>query len=229
MLSNYTKIKERNKEANAKDQLYSKLFSHPLSIGLVAIVENTKITPNILTSISFLFSLSAAFILLTIPEYKGLVLSWLCLHFALVFDSADGQLARWKGNGSPFGAYFDIFTDFLEQRLIIVILAIRLSWENEHAFLAALICLAVLTLKTAQPHMSTKALKQKNESETTTNKQNSTLKTLIGKIQIAIDGHYVFLALAFLTNRPMWYFYSITLWFGILIIKRFMMEYIALK
>lgn len=224
----YSEIQECSRHTNEKDQIYVKLLSHPLSISLVYLLRNTRVTPNLITSVSFIFSLLGVYTLLRIEDYVGLVLAWLFFHLALIFDSADGQMARWKKNGTSFGAYYDIFTDFLEQRLLVVVLAIRLSYEHEDALLWGLICLAILSLKTMQPHMKKKAILRHGDSlGESEKKKGHPLKVAIGKLQIALDGHYLYLAIALLGNRPIWFFYIISVWFGILIVKRFLMEFFA--
>ena len=146
MIRNYKKIKEFNKESNSKDQFYSKLFSHPLSILLVSVIENTKLSPNLLTTISFILTIVGTYTLIVIDGYLGLIITWAILHFALVFDSADGQFARWTKRGSLFGAFYDVFTDHISYRLLIISLSIRLSAQYEHAMLLGIIVLAIHTL-----------------------------------------------------------------------------------
>jgi len=235
MISNYKKIKEYNKEANANDQIYSKLFSHPLSLFLVALLEKTNISPNVLTSISFFLTLVGTYTLLTIDGYSGLLITLAILHFALVFDSADGQLARWTKRGSLFGAYYDVFTDHISYRLLFISLTIRLSWENENAMLIGLLALAIHTLAGFQ-NLAINNIYLKNNlnnQKTEAAEQlfgKSKLKQLLGQMQnFLFAGYYLFLAITFVFNIPIYFLYTMGTISGLLILKRSVVFYFAVK
>jgi len=66
-------------------------------------------TPNAITAISAMFS-AAAILLIALAEpqwWSGLAV-WLLLALGYAFDSADGQLARLRGGGSPAGEWLDM-------------------------------------------------------------------------------------------------------------------------
>ena len=235
MLRNYKTIKEINKKANANDQFYSKWFSHPLSILLVSFVENTKITPNILTIVSFLLTIAGTYTMLTIDGHIGLIITWLILHFALVFDSADGQLARYKKISSVFGAYLDVFTDHISYRLLIISLTIRLSYNNEQAMLLGLIVLALFTLSGFQ-NVAVQNIYLKNSKETDKKEASdklfgkSKLKNFIGKLQDGLtSGYYMYVAITFIFNVPVYFLYILGAISTVLIIKRFFVFYFSTK
>lgn len=161
MIKKYKEIKSLNAASNSNDQLYSKLLSHPISLFVTAAVEGTRLTPNHLTVISLLFSLLGTYTLAFDFSEWGLVKAWLLLHFALVFDSADGQLARWKKTSSTFGAYLDVFTDQIQHRLVIIAIALRLDGEVTNIFLVALIALAIDSLASHE-NVLQKLLKLRN-------------------------------------------------------------------
>jgi len=69
-------------------------------------------TPNAVTGISGLWSL-AGIILIAVghPSIAVGVAVMLCLAIGYAFDSADGQLARLRGGGSPAGEWLDHVVD----------------------------------------------------------------------------------------------------------------------
>ncbi len=235
MLKNYSKIKDINKKSNANDQFYSKWFSHPFSILLVSIVENTKITPNMLTIVSFLFTIVGTYTLLTIDGHNGLIITWLVLHFALIFDSADGQLARYKKKSSALGAYLDVFTDHISYRLLIISLTVRLSYTNENAMLIGLIVLALFTLSGFQ-NITIQNIYLKNQKQDTKKETaeklfgKSKLKIFVGKLQNGLtSGYYLYLAITFIFNIPIYFLYIIGVISIILMIKKFVVFYFSVK
>lgn len=237
MLSNYKKIKEVNKKANEKDHIYSKIFSHPLSFLLVAIVEKTFITPNILTLISTVLALIGSAVILLVDTHLGLIFAWLILHFALIFDSADGQLARYKKNGSRFGAYLDVFTDYFYYITLVIVITIRFSYENENAFLIGIIVMGVYSLALLQNHLIIKALNaekqlsQKKEQASGKLFGKSKLKNIVIQIQEGLTGggSYMYIGIAFILNKPEYYLYIIGLLSTLLILKRSVIFYFTVK
>ena len=224
---NYSEIKKINKEANAKDEIYSKLLSHPISFAIVGISDKLGITPNVLTTISFLLSIIGCGSLLFVGDYQGLITSWLILHFALVFDSADGQLARWKNIKSTWGAYLDVYTDQIQHRLLISTLAIRLGQQDETFYIIGLIVLSIQTLIIFD--WQYKKLQLNTENKNTiyieAGKKISSIKELIQWGLNAFHGYYSFLFVSFVFNKPEWFFYLTGSWFGLLLVKRFIDYY----
>jgi phosphatidylglycerophosphate synthase len=69
-------------------------------------------TPNVVTAVSALFSLAAIVLLLVLPA-QPLVGIAIGVLFAIgyLLDSADGQVARLQGTGSPAGEWLDHVVD----------------------------------------------------------------------------------------------------------------------
>jgi phosphatidylglycerophosphate synthase len=91
---------------------YSRFVNRPIGRYFAAAAYKAGLRPNAVTMISGLFSLSAVVLIATVPP------SWLsgiaiCLGLVLgyAFDSADGQLARLLGGGSPSGEWLDHMVD----------------------------------------------------------------------------------------------------------------------
>ena len=73
------------------------------------------LTPNIVTGISALFTFSGIALLVSFPPSWGLgILVSLALVLGYALDSADGQLARLTGTGSPAGEWLDHIVDALK-------------------------------------------------------------------------------------------------------------------
>jgi len=85
------------------------LIRPPASLVVKAVFK-TSITPNQLTLTSFFFALLAALAFLGArPAYFALGGSLALI--SMIFDAADGMLARAKGMTSRYGAFLDLFLD----------------------------------------------------------------------------------------------------------------------
>ena len=103
----------RSAQKSAKGvSLYSRFVNRPVGRYLAAGSYALGLTPNQVTLISALFSFAAvAGIALGGPSWAVGVLIWLGLAVGFAFDSADGQLARLRGGGSPVGEWLDHVVD----------------------------------------------------------------------------------------------------------------------
>lgn len=79
---------------------------------LAAWAFRAGLTPNQVTGISAAFTFAAIALIATIPPawWLGVVI-WLLLAVGYAFDSADGQVARLRGGGSPAGEWLDHVVD----------------------------------------------------------------------------------------------------------------------
>ena len=73
------------------------------------IVNNTKITPNIISIISLIFGMSSAYFYFTNEVFFG----GLFYFISYIFDAIDGKVARIKGSGKPYGEWLDMAIDRL--------------------------------------------------------------------------------------------------------------------
>lgn len=81
-----------------------------LSTPLVALIANTKITPNHITCVGICCNILAGIFFAT-GHYSYLVLGAVVSQVSYVLDFADGQLARYKNMRSVKGAWLDIIGD----------------------------------------------------------------------------------------------------------------------
>jgi phosphatidylglycerophosphate synthase len=92
--------------------LYSRWINRPLGRFLAAAGAAVGVSPNAVTAISAVMTLSAVVLIALLPPsvLSGLAITALIvLGYAL--DSADGQLARLTRRGSPAGEWFDHVVD----------------------------------------------------------------------------------------------------------------------
>lgn len=121
--------------------LYSTRVNRPAGRRLAALADALAMTPNQVTLLSALSSLTAVALLALGPRSVPVGLAagvLLMLGFAL--DSADGQLARLRRSGSPSGEYLDHMLDCLLKATLhaAVLVALFSAGERGVALLAPL-------------------------------------------------------------------------------------------
>jgi len=99
------------------------------------IANYTKLTPNQVTAISFLFAFFAGIAF----YYHFFILGAVLYQISYIFDIVDGALARVKKITSKFGAFFDVFTDWIKAPILIIILLYM-----THEIIALIIILLLL-------------------------------------------------------------------------------------
>lgn len=81
-----------------------------ITIPLVYFIVNyTKITPNIISIISLIFGMSAAYFYFTNEVFYG----GLFYLISYIFDAIDGKVARIKSSGKAYGEWLDMAIDRL--------------------------------------------------------------------------------------------------------------------
>ena len=106
---------------------YSRFVNRRIGRLLAAAAHHARLTPNQVTGISAAFTLaSVAVIAVAEPTPLTGVLVTLGLLVGYAFDSADGQLARLRGGGSPAGEWLDHVVDSI--KVTALHLAVLLCW-----------------------------------------------------------------------------------------------------
>ncbi len=122
MAQRFTLSEIRTRTYKDRDAWWTVWLVDPLAARLVRLVAPVGwITPNLLTAGAFVLGAVAAY-LFALGDYKWLVAGAIVFHFSFVLDCMDGKIARLKGNGSLFGAWFDYVFD----RLRVVVCAVAL-------------------------------------------------------------------------------------------------------
>jgi phosphatidylglycerophosphate synthase len=94
---------------------YSRFVNRRIGRYLAAGAYQLGLTPNQVTAVSAVFSLAGILaIALVEPAWWVGLLAALALALGYALDSADGQLARLRGGGSPAGEWLDHVVDCLK-------------------------------------------------------------------------------------------------------------------
>lgn len=114
-------------KSNRNAPAYSRWVNRPIGRVFAAIAFKANWTPNQVTFLSACFTFSGiALIAVAGPPLGWLVALLLVVGYAL--DSADGQLARLRGGGSPSGEWLDHFFDALKAGSLHV--AVAIAWAR---------------------------------------------------------------------------------------------------
>ena len=91
---------------------YSRFVNRPLGRLLAAAAYRARLTPNAVTALSAVFTFTGiALLALATPSWPLGVAVTACLVVGYALDSADGQVARLRGGGSPAGEWLDHMVD----------------------------------------------------------------------------------------------------------------------
>ena len=94
---------------------YSIYVNRRVGRYLAAGTYRLGLSPNNVTTISAVFTFSALGLLASVePSWLLGVVVWLLLAIGYAFDSADGQVARLRGGGSPSGEWLDHVIDAIK-------------------------------------------------------------------------------------------------------------------
>jgi phosphatidylglycerophosphate synthase len=94
---------------------YSVYVNRPVGRYLAAACYRAGLTPNAVSAVSAVFTFSAIILIAVVPPAPWLgILVWLLLAIGYAFDSADGQVARLRGGGSPAGEWLDHVLDSIK-------------------------------------------------------------------------------------------------------------------
>lgn len=111
---------------------YTRYFNRPAG-GLFAVLAfRIGLTPTHVTFLSALASLlGVAVLALVRPTLSAALLVTGCLCFGFVLDSADGQLARLGGGGTPAGEWLDHVLDVVKTGLLHMAVGVTLyRWTD---------------------------------------------------------------------------------------------------
>ncbi|MBM7807381.1 phosphatidylglycerophosphate synthase [Geodermatophilus bullaregiensis] len=106
---------------------WSRFVNRPLGRVLAALAFHAGLTPNAVTALSATWTASGIAILAVAPAgwVTGAVVT-ACLVLGYALDSADGQLARLRGGGSPAGEWLDHVVDSAKNSSVHLAVALAL-------------------------------------------------------------------------------------------------------
>lgn len=194
---------------------WTKYFLHPVSIRLVSILKDSKITPNHLTLISTVVVFLAC-PLICFGNHLSMIIAAVFLHISLVFDCADGQLARYKHFESKVGDWLDRGTDKIKDFAIIYAFTFRYSQANPNAWMFGFCCFFILFfidflgfMNRLSPLVSLKEQALVEKKETGFIKRLKTFKHKINYRLFQIGEQYVAYTVFIIVNRIDLLFYFI--------------------
>jgi phosphatidylglycerophosphate synthase len=107
---------------------YSRFVNRPLGRLLAALAFHAGLTPNAVTAVSALWTAAGIALVAVAPLGWGTgAAATACLVTGYALDSADGQLARLRGGGSPAGEWLDHVVDSAKNASIHLAVLLGLS------------------------------------------------------------------------------------------------------
>ncbi len=94
------------------EELVNQLINRPLAFLTAKIFYKLKRSPNFVTLFSMLFGVLSGFFL-SKNSYESRIAGAVLLELMVIFDCADGQLARMSGKSSKFGKTLDGLADMM--------------------------------------------------------------------------------------------------------------------
>ncbi len=99
------------------------LIYRPISNFLLDnVFKFTNITPNAISFFSLILAVAASYFF-AFFNYPLIAIGVILLHLVYIFDTLDGQYARYKGLSSKFGQWFDPFMDTMKISFIYLALS----------------------------------------------------------------------------------------------------------
>ena len=92
------------------EEVVNQFFNRPVAFITAKFFLKLKRSPNFVTMFSMLFGVSAGFMFAQ-GEYTYILAGVVLLELMIIFDCADGQLARITGKSSSFGKTLDALAD----------------------------------------------------------------------------------------------------------------------
>lgn len=111
------------------EELINKILNRPAAFLVAKAFHKLGQGPNMVTLFSLLFGTSSGYFF-TRGNYRSFVIAALLLELMIIFDCADGQLARFTGKSSQFGKTLDAMADIMTHFSIFYGVAFALYHET---------------------------------------------------------------------------------------------------
>lgn len=135
------------RKSNRGAPLYSRFINRPLGRVFAALAHQAGLTPNQVTGISAGFTLTGIAVVAVVPPSAAMAAGVaLLLLIGYALDSADGQLARLRGGGTPAGEWLDHVADCVKTatvHLAVLVSMYRFADVPETLLLVPLVFAAV--------------------------------------------------------------------------------------
>lgn len=164
---------------------YGRFVNRPMGRLLAAVAFHRGFTPDAVTALSALFTASGIVAIALAPHtwtVGALVTVSLVVGYAL--DSADGQLARLRGGGSPAGEWLDHMVDAVKiaSMHLAVLVGLYRAAEVDHVWLLVPLAFSVVAVVHFFATLLNEALRSQHGARTRaawTSERPSVLRSLI--------------------------------------------------
>lgn len=136
---------QQSKKSDISDELVNRFLIRPLAGLVVRLLYATPVTPNQVTIAAILAGFAAA-VSYAIGSPGAVPLAGALVLLKDLLDSADGQLARARGQFSRFGRFLDSIGDILVNLAIFLAIALALARAGNTVLWSALCFAAFLSL-----------------------------------------------------------------------------------
>jgi phosphatidylglycerophosphate synthase len=213
--TNVTYTKLRQKLAKPVESPLTTYISRYLSVSITYFLIRTPITPNQVTLIGGIVSLLSAYFF-TFGTYAWNIIAALVLFLAFIIDGVDGEIARFKGLQSKFGANFDSIFDAITILAVFfgVTIAAYAATGNVNMWILGFLAVANIMLINYVRALKPQVMKQQNEFSVKK-------KIRFGMYNSVVTG----LILLSLINRPVWIVYFFAFIGPLLWIKQIYSQY----
>jgi len=109
----YAKLKDqycRSLKPPETEELINQLINRPLAFVTAKALQTVRATPNIITLLSLLSGISSG-IMFSRGRYPDVVWAGVLIQLMIIFDCADGQLARMTNQSTKMGRILDTLAD----------------------------------------------------------------------------------------------------------------------
>ncbi len=131
------------KRNEAKHSLFAFYVGRPISYALTIPFLYTNITPNAVSIVSIIFSISG-FLLVSFGQTLAVrLLGWFFFLMWNLFDGVDGNIARYKNMMSKSGDMLDTLGGYLS--MVLILFSMGLAAFNENIHLPYIIAIAGLS------------------------------------------------------------------------------------
>lgn len=138
---------ERIKQCGKPGDLWSTKVCYFFSLRFVSLIQDTNITPDMVTWMSIVVSIIASVLLLIFPkQYSYWVFAAILYQISYILDCADGQLARFKKQFSLNGWRLDLYSDKFKESLMYISITYVLSFQSPAYWFVGMGTMALLSL-----------------------------------------------------------------------------------
>ena len=137
-------MKSKLKFKEERDILVIIKFYRFFGVKIAEVLKNTSISPDLVTILSMIFGIIAAFMFI-FGDYLLSIIGLILIQVSLVLDLVDGSLARRKQMFSTFGKWIDYNGDLFMDLLIFFFAAIGLFYQTKNNLILIFGATTILT------------------------------------------------------------------------------------